>query len=309
MFEILGGGIFGSLLGGIFRLAPEVLKYFDKKNERQHELAMFDKQCDLEKVRGQIRLEEIGAQRDMAVDVGVMDAFKAAIDQQTEMAKAAGGWVASLSASVRPVMTYYLLLLYGAAKTASIALAYASGQPMLEVLKEAWSVDDMALLSGVVNFWILDRTFRFRCEATELPGRTISTSDDQAYGPTTKYAYETGYQDINLQIIASEDFRERAFFEVWMENVINQSNLRNGNKSNAGLSKYYSQYATGQVRIFQVSSDRKQLARYTLYNAYPIQISPMNLSWEEQNTYQRFSVTMTYRFHVVDFTQGFVNLR
>lgn len=162
MFEILGGGIFGSLLGGIFRLAPEVLKYFDKKNERQHELAMFDKQCDLEKVRGQIRLEEIGAQRDMAVDVGVMDAFKAAIDQQTEMAKAAGGWVASLSASVRPVMTYYLLLLYGVAKTASIALAYAAGQPMLEVLKEAWGVDDMALLSGVVNYWILDRTLAKR---------------------------------------------------------------------------------------------------------------------------------------------------
>lgn len=162
MFEILGGGIFGSLLGGIFRLAPEVLKYFDKKNERQHELAMFDKQCDLEKVRGQIRLEEIGAQRDMAVDVGVMDAFKAAIDQQTEMAKAAGGWVASLSASVRPVMTYYLLLLYGAAKTASMLLAYHSGQPMLEVLKSAWSVDDMALLSGVVNYWILDRTLAKR---------------------------------------------------------------------------------------------------------------------------------------------------
>jgi hypothetical protein len=162
MFEMLGGGIIGSLLGGVFRLVPEVIKYFDKKNERQHELAMFDKQCDLEKVRGQIRLEEIGAQRDMAVDVGVMDAFKAAIDQQTEMVKAAGGWVASLSASVRPMMTYYLLLLYGVAKTAAIVLAYLAGQPMLEVLKEAWSVDDMALLSGVVNYWILDRTLAKR---------------------------------------------------------------------------------------------------------------------------------------------------
>ncbi len=159
---MLGGGIIGSLLGGVFRLVPEVIKYFDKKNERQHELAMFDKQCDLEKVRGQIRLEEIGAQRDMAVDVGVMDAFKAAIDQQTEMVKAAGGWVASLSASVRPMMTYYLLLLYGVAKTAAIVLAYLAGQPMLEVLKEAWSVDDMALLSGVVNYWILDRTLAKR---------------------------------------------------------------------------------------------------------------------------------------------------
>ena len=162
MFEILGGGIFGSLLGGIFRLAPEVLKYFDKKNERQHELSMFDKQCELEKVRGQIKLEEIGAQKDMAIDVGVMDALKAAINQQTEMAKAAGGWAASLSASVRPVMTYYLLLLYGAAKTASMVIAYHQDQSLAEVLKNAWGVDDMALLSGVVNFWILDRTLSKR---------------------------------------------------------------------------------------------------------------------------------------------------
>ena len=162
MFEILGGGIFGSLLGGIFRLAPEVLKYFDKKNERQHELSMFDKQCELEKVRGQIKLEEIGAQKDMAIDVGVMDALKAAINQQTEMAKAAGGWAAPLSASVRPVMTYYLLLLYGAAKTASMVIAYHQDQSLAEVLKNAWGVDDMALLSGVVNFWILDRTLSKR---------------------------------------------------------------------------------------------------------------------------------------------------
>lgn len=162
MIEMLGGGLIGSLLGGVFRLVPEVIKYFDKKDERRHELEMFDRQCELEKVRGQIRLEEIGAQRDLAVDVGVMDAFKSAIDQQAEMVKSAGGWVASLSASVRPVMTYYLLVLYGAAKTAAIILAYDAGQPMLEVLKEAWGVDDMALLAGVVNYWILDRTLAKR---------------------------------------------------------------------------------------------------------------------------------------------------
>jgi len=162
MFELLGGGIIGSLLGGVFCLVPEVLKYFDKKNDRQHELAMFDKQCDLEKVRGQIKMEEIGAQRDMAIDSGVMGAFQAAINQQTEMVKAAGGWAASLSASVRPLMTYYLLVLYGASKVASMALAHSGGQAMVDVLAKTWSVDDMALLAGVVNFWILDRTLAKR---------------------------------------------------------------------------------------------------------------------------------------------------
>lgn len=53
MFELIGGGVFGGLIGGLFRLAPEVLKYFDKKNERQHEMAMFSRQCELEQIRGQ----------------------------------------------------------------------------------------------------------------------------------------------------------------------------------------------------------------------------------------------------------------
>jgi hypothetical protein len=162
MFDFLGGGIVGSLLGGLFRLVPEIIKFLDKKNERGHELSMFDKQCELEKVRGSQKLAEVNAQREATIDTGVVDAFNAAINQQTEMVKAAGGWVASLSASVRPVMTYYLLLLYGVFKTTTIAIGYASGQPVPELLKSAWTVDDMALLSGVVNFWILDRTLAKR---------------------------------------------------------------------------------------------------------------------------------------------------
>ena len=162
MFDLLGGGILGGLIGGLFRLAPEVIKFFDKKNERHHELAMFDKQCELEKFRGQQKLEEIGAQRDMAVDVGVLDAFKSAIDQQTEMVKAAGGKVAALSASVRPVMTYYLLALYGVVKTATFFLLVSLDTPAADILAKMWTMDDMALLCGVVNYWIMDRTLAKR---------------------------------------------------------------------------------------------------------------------------------------------------
>jgi len=68
MLELLSGGIFGSLLGGIFRLAPEVLKFLDKKNERGHELEMFNRQCELEAQRGQQKMAEIGAQHEATVD-------------------------------------------------------------------------------------------------------------------------------------------------------------------------------------------------------------------------------------------------
>jgi hypothetical protein len=162
MFDILSGGILGSLIGGLFRLAPEVLKFMDKKNERGHELQMFDRQCQLEQARGAQKLSEIGAERDMAVDVGVMDAFKAAIEQQTEMTKAAGGWVAAMSASVRPVVTYWILAVWSFAHIWYAVTGYNAGLPPTEVFKMVMSADFAALVSGTLNYWFLDRTLSKR---------------------------------------------------------------------------------------------------------------------------------------------------
>lgn len=162
MLEVLGGGVIGSLIGGIFRLAPEVLKWLDKKDERSHELRMFDLQCQLEAQRGQQRLAEIGAQHGMAVDSGVLDAFKEAIVQQTEMTKSAGGWVAALSASVRPVVTYWLLFLWTFVHMWFAWNAYLNGSPPVEVFKTMMSADFAALVGGVINYYFLNRTLERR---------------------------------------------------------------------------------------------------------------------------------------------------
>ena len=162
MLELLSGGIFGSLLGGIFRLAPEVLKFFDKKNERAHELLMFNRQCELEQIRGQQKLAEIGAERDKAIDTGVMDAFNSAITQQAEMAKAAGGWAASLSASVRPVVTYWVILLWSFIHLWFAWNAWMTGAAPKEVFNTMMTADFMALVSGTINYWFLDRTLKQR---------------------------------------------------------------------------------------------------------------------------------------------------
>ena len=162
MFEMLSGGILGSIFGGIFRMAPEVLKYFDKANERQHELALFSRQCELEQMRGQMKLAEIGAQREAAVDVGVMDAFNSAIQQQADMVKAAGGWAASLSASVRPVVTYWVLFVWSFIHVWFAWNAWLAGALPIEVFKTMMTPDFSALLAGTINFWFLDRTLAKR---------------------------------------------------------------------------------------------------------------------------------------------------
>ena len=62
MIETLLGG----LLGGVFRLAPEVLKWFDRKSERGHELAMQDKALEFDRMRGTKKMAEICAGADGA---------------------------------------------------------------------------------------------------------------------------------------------------------------------------------------------------------------------------------------------------
>ena len=162
MFDILSGGILGSVFGGIFRMAPEVLKFFDKKNEREHELLMFSRQCELETLRGQQKLAEIGANREAAVDVGVMDAFTSAIEQQAQMVAAAGGWAASLSASVRPLVTYWVLFIWSFVHVWFAWNAWLAGAAPVEVFKTMMTPDFSALLAGTINFWFLDRTLAKR---------------------------------------------------------------------------------------------------------------------------------------------------
>ena len=153
MIETLLGG----LLGGAFRLAPEILKWLDRKGERGHELAMQDKALEFEKLRGVQRMAEIGAAADAAWNTGAIDALKEAVAAQGHQSGVR--WADALSASVRPVITYWFMGLYCAAKTAALAAALTAGAGWGEATLHAWTEADQALWAGVLNFWFLGRVF------------------------------------------------------------------------------------------------------------------------------------------------------
>lgn len=162
MIELLGGGVVGGLIGGLLRLAPEVLKWADRKSERAHELAMFDRQCKLEEQRGSQKLAEIGAARDLAVDAGAMAALQAAIQSQADMAAAAGGWAARISAAVRPILTFWAWGLYSAAFITLLVITWIVTRDPAQIVQMVLTTDFMALLAGITNFWFLDRTLAKR---------------------------------------------------------------------------------------------------------------------------------------------------
>jgi hypothetical protein len=153
MIETLLGG----LLGGAFRLAPEVLKWLDRNGERSHELAMQDKALEFEKIRGAQRMAEIGASAEAAWNTGAIEALKDAVRTQGE--KTGVAWADALSSSVRPVVTYWFMALYCAAKTAAFTAAINGGALWSVAVVHAWTEADQALWAGVLNFWFLGRVF------------------------------------------------------------------------------------------------------------------------------------------------------
>jgi len=153
MLELFGGGILGSIFGGLFRLAPEVLKFLDKNNDRKHELSMFTLQTDLEKMRGQFKMEEKYVEHSTVQLEAIQEAFKS----QAQEASSSYKWVSAMSALVRPAITYVLFGLYVAVKITAIAYAINSGAPWAEVLKENWTADDFGMLNMILTFHFLGR--------------------------------------------------------------------------------------------------------------------------------------------------------
>lgn len=151
MIETLMGGVFG----GVLRLAPEVFKIFDKKNERLHELRMLEAEMEFAKVRGEIAMRQTEA----AMTMAEMDTMAEAFKEQSRTAQAAGKFVAAISALVRPTVTYLFLGLYAAVKIAAYLIAIEQGGNWKEVLTTMWGADDLAVFNMILSFWFVGRVY------------------------------------------------------------------------------------------------------------------------------------------------------
>lgn len=151
MFETLLGGVFGGLL----RLAPEVFKLFDRANERKHELAMLSAEMEFAKVRGEIAMRQTEA----AMTVAEMDTMAEAFKEQSATAKAAGWFVAGVSALVRPLITYAFVGAYFAVKAAAYSLALQQGGNWREVILDLWTKDDVTIMFMIISFWFVGRVY------------------------------------------------------------------------------------------------------------------------------------------------------
>jgi len=155
MFETL----IGTLLGGVFRMLPEVLKWLDRKDERAHELSMFDKQLTADKMRADAQQQALQTQADTIMGGAELAAMIAATNAQAT--KSGVKWVDAISSLMRPLITFWwVIVLYSTALVARFWVLVSMGTPHIDAIVMLWGVDEKAIVASIISFWFVDRSLR-----------------------------------------------------------------------------------------------------------------------------------------------------
>jgi hypothetical protein len=138
----------------------------------------------------------------------------------------------------------------------------------------------------------ISRYLALQCEQTELPGKSILTTDVKVYGPTYKVPYQTQYDEITLTFVCTNEFYERKLFDRWLECIMpsDTNNLRFAKDDET-------RYMTN-IKIVQYDDFIKQIYAIELVDAFPVGIASQAVSWADDN-FHRVSVRFVYQKYKV----------
>ena len=136
--------LLGSLLGFGTSFLPKVMDYFQDKADKKHELEIMTRQAeinlDVTAIDANIREVETIHEHDAALD--------------------GGGFINSLRASVRPVITYLFMGLFLAVEISTYVLLLNKGLSPGDALVASWNDQIMAMWAAILAFWFGGRQFR-----------------------------------------------------------------------------------------------------------------------------------------------------
>lgn len=146
------------------------------------------------------------------------------------------------------------------------------------------------------------RPIAFRCEAAEIPGRSVATTEYKDWGVPSKIGYAPIYADLGLTLLLSEDLREKKFFEAWQDAVIGDHRV--DQKTTKGWNtRYYDNYV-GTVEIQQKNQKGEVVATYKLEETFPLIVNPVSLDWNSTNEVSKLQVSMAYKYYTTERAQG-----
>ena len=132
--------------------------------------------------------------------------------------------------------------------------------------------------------------FRFMAKATSIPESIMGMIEVPYFGRKIKVAGVRTYTDWQVTIINDEDFSVRRTLEAWHAAI---------NSSEGNIRSVDNYRSTALIN--QYGKDGAIIRSYTMENCWPLQLSPIDLAWDNGDAIEEFAVTWAFDFwNVVD---------
>ena len=152
--------ILSFIFGGLFRLAPELLKWMDKKDERKHELDMINANMKADQLRAEQILKQIDAEADVILGKAEMDAIIAATKAQGQ--KSGVKWIDGFNSLLRPLIAFWwVIVLYsGALIVQFYALVWKFHESVPDAVMSVFGDMEKQIALSIIGFVFVDRSIR-----------------------------------------------------------------------------------------------------------------------------------------------------
>lgn len=124
------------------------------------------------------------------------------------------------------------------------------------------------------------------CTASQMPGRSLASNQHKHQNYPINIPYSVNYESVTFGFILSENLRERRYFELWQETVVNV---------NDGSMNFYNEY-TSNIYVHHLDKWNNIMYSVELIEAWPSALSNIDHSYATENDLLNMSVTFNYKY-------------
>ncbi len=138
-----------------------------------------------------------------------------------------------------------------------------------------------------------DPKFTFLCRSAGIPAASIGTVEVPFRGRVIKLPGDRTFESWTVTIMADENMAVRSFFEKWMDHL-NKHDNGAGYTSNFAATLKVEQLARGTSTGTGTTDPHSIVKRYDFKNAFPSNVSQIDLSYDNNNSIAEYTVEFQY---------------
>jgi len=133
---------------------------------------------------------------------------------------------------------------------------------------------------------------QFLCRAATLPASTVENIIASYRGRPVHFAGERTFQPWAIAVLNDTNFVIRNAMEKWSNGLLNFV-------STSGIARP-GDYQV-DMSVHQLDRNDRKIKSYKFYDAYPSNVGPIQLAFDQNNQIEEFEIEFTYNYFDTDF--------